>query len=128
WKSGIKELMVSTNDPTIAAEIYGAQNTYSGITTLMLTFFFSAPIMRRGWRFAASFTPVVALICTILFFAFLYFQNGLSSLTNFFHVTPILFAVRVGLANVVFIKSAKYILFGPAKEQAYLPLDEEAKV
>jgi AAA family ATP:ADP antiporter len=128
WKSGIKELIVSTNDPTISAEIYGAQNTYSGIATLLLTFFFSAPIMRKGWRFAASFTPVVALICTVIFFAFLYFQDGLSSLTSLLHVTPILLAVIVGLANVVFIKSAKYILFDPTKEQAYLPLDEEAKV
>lgn len=128
WKSGIKELMVSTNDPTISADIYGAQNTYSGIATLLLTFFFSAPIMRKGWRFAASFTPVVALICTVIFFAFLYFQEGLSFLTNLLKITPILFAVLVGLANVVFIKSAKYILFDPTKEQAYLPLDEEAKV
>lgn len=128
WKSGIKELIISTNDPTISADIYGAQNTYSGIATLLLTFFFSAPIMRKGWRFAASFTPVVALICTVIFFAFLYFQDALSSLTNLLHITPILFAVIVGLGNVVFIKSAKYILFDPTKEQAYLPLDEEAKV
>lgn len=128
WKSGIKELIISTNDPTISAEIYGAQNTYSGIVTLILTFFLSAPIMRKGWKFAASFTPVVALICTVIFFAFLYYQAELSSITNLLHITPILFAVIVGLANVVFIKSAKYILFDPTKELAFLPLDEEAKV
>jgi ATP:ADP antiporter, AAA family len=128
WKSEIKELLKSTNDPTISAVIYGEQNIYSGIITILLTIFFSTPIMRKGWKFAASFTPVIALGCTIIFFAFLYFQDSLSGLTSLFHMTPIMAAVMVGLANVVFIKSAKYILFDPTKERAYLPLDEEAKV
>jgi AAA family ATP:ADP antiporter len=128
WKSGIKELLEVSNDPTISAVIYGAQNRYSGIVTLLLTFFFSAPIMRKGWKFAASFTPVVALICTIAFFAFLYFQSSLDGLTSMLHTTPIFLAVMVGLANVVFIKSAKYILFDPTKEQAYIPLDDDSKV
>jgi len=45
-----------------------------------------------------------------------------------FNSTPIKMAVMVGLFNVVFIKSAKYILFDPTKERAYIPLDEESKV
>ena len=128
WKNSIKELLVSTNDPTISAEIYGNQNIYNAITTLIITFLLSAPIMRKGWRFAASFTPVVALGCTIIFFVFLFFQNSLGFITDFFEMTPIKIAVMVGLLNVVFIKSAKYILFDTTKERAYIPLDEESKV
>lgn len=128
WKAEIKELITSTGDQTISAVIYGAQGVYGGIVTIVLTLFFSAPIMNRGWRFAASFTPVVALICTVIFFVFLYFQDSLGAITSMFNTTPIMMAVMFGLANVVFIKSAKYILFDPTKERAYIPLDEESKV
>lgn len=128
WKPTIKELLVSTNDPTISAVIYGDQNIYSGIVTIVLTLFLSAPIMRKGWRFAAAFTPVVALICTTIFFAFLFFQKSLDCVTSLCEMSPIKIAVMVGLLNVVFIKSAKYILFDTTKERAYIPLDEESKV
>lgn len=128
WKNSIKELLVSTNDPTISAVIYGDQNIYSGVVTIILTLFLSAPIMRKGWRFAASFTPIVALICTVIFFVFLFFQNSLEFITNLFEMSPIKIAVMVGLLNVVFIKSAKYILFDTTKERAYIPLDEESRV
>jgi len=128
WKNSIKALLVFSNDPTISADIYGNQNIYSGIVTIVLTLFLSAPIMRKGWRFAASFTPVVALICTIIFFVFLFFQDSLSFITDIFEMSPIKIAVMVGLFNVVFIKSAKYILFDTTKERAYIPLDEESNV
>jgi AAA family ATP:ADP antiporter len=128
WKAEIKELLKITGDQTISAVIYGAQGIYGGIATIVLTLFFSAPIMNRGWRFAASFTPIVALVCTVVFFSFLYFQDSLGVITNMFNTTPIMMAVMFGLANVVFIKSAKYILFDPTKERAYIPLDEESKV
>jgi AAA family ATP:ADP antiporter len=128
WKAEIKELLKVTGDQTISAMVYGDQGIYGGIVTIVLTLFFSAPIMNRGWRFAASFTPVVALVCTAAFFAFLYFQSSLDGITAMFHTTPIMMAVMVGLLNVVFIKSAKYILFDPTKERAYIPLDEESKI
>jgi len=128
WKSSIKELEVAMGSQDILGDIYGDQGIFSGIVTILLTLFFSAPIMNRGWRFAASFTPVVALVCTMAFFAFLYFQDSLVAITSVFNSPPIKMAVMVGLFNVVFIKSAKYILFDPTKERAYIPLDEESKV
>lgn len=128
WKAEIKELLKMTGDQTISAMVYGDQGIYGGVVTILLTVFFSAPIMNKGWRFAASFTPVVALICTFVFFAFMYFQDSLGGITSMFNTTPIMMAVMFGLINVVFIKSAKYILFDPTKERAYIPLDEESKV
>jgi AAA family ATP:ADP antiporter len=128
WKAEIKELVNLTGDKTVSAGIYGNQGIYGGIVTLILTFFFSSPIMNRGWKFAASFTPVVALFCTLLFFAFLYFQKSFAFLTSMLNIPPLMLAVQAGLGNVVFIKSAKYILFDPTKERAYIPLDEELKV
>lgn len=128
WKPAIKELMELTNDPTVSATVYGDQSIYGAITSITFAFFLAAPIMGKGWRFAASFTPVVALICTMIFFAFLFFQNSLAFITDFFEITPIKVAVMVGLFNAVFIKASKYTLFDPTKERAYIPLDEESKV
>lgn len=127
WKAQIGELIQVTGDKSISALIYGDQGIYGGIAALCLTIFLSAPIMNRGWRFAASVTPFVALVATILFFTFLYFQESLDGVAHFFGTTPIFLAVMFGLANVVFIKAAKYILFDPTKERAYIPLDEESK-
>ena len=58
----------------------------------------------------------------------MYFQDSLSGVADFFGATPILMAVMFGLCNVVFIKAAKYTLFDPTKERAYILLDEESKV
>lgn len=43
-------------------------------------------------------------------------------------LTPLYAAVLVGAAQNVFSKSAKYALFDPCKEMAYIPLDRETQV
>ncbi|KAK1571874.1 hypothetical protein Q3G72_024293 [Acer saccharum] len=45
-----------------------------------------------------------------------------------FGLTPLLAAVYVGALQNIFSKSAKYSLFDPCKEMAYIPLDEDTKV
>ena len=42
--------------------------------------------------------------------------------------TPLLLAVIFGTAQNIMSKSAKYSLFDPTKEMAYIPLDQESKV
>ncbi len=126
WKAKIKALTLGNEG--MLANIYGNQGILSGILSLVLILFLSAPIMHRGWRFAASVTPVVTLIATVVFFSFLYFQDALSSVTALWALSPLSLAVTFGLINVVFIKAFKYTLFDPTKERAYIPLDEESKV
>lgn len=128
WKAQIKELLQITGDESLSSMIYGDQAILSGVLAILLTVFLSAPIMNRGWRFAASVTPVVTLVATTLFFTFLYFQDSLQGVSGFFNTTPIFLAVRFGLFNVIFIKSSKYILFDTTKERAYISLDEESKI
>lgn len=43
-------------------------------------------------------------------------------------LTPLYAAVLVGAAQNVFSKSAKYSLFDPCKEMAYIPLDQETQL
>lgn len=43
-------------------------------------------------------------------------------------LTPLMAAVLVGAAQNVFSKSAKYSLFDPCKEMAYIPLDDEVSM
>ncbi|MEM9416825.1 MAG: Npt1/Npt2 family nucleotide transporter, partial [Bacteroidota bacterium] len=126
WKDKIKEF--TAGDAAAMTNIYGNQGIMAGIASLILILFLSSPIMNRGWRFAASVTPTIALIATIIFFATLYFEGPLSGFTSSFGVSPLGFAVLFGLVNVVFIKAVKYTLFDPTKERAYIPLDEESKV
>ncbi len=126
WKAKIKALTVGNEG--MLADIYGNQGILSGILSIVLIIFLSTPIMRRGWRFAASVTPVVTLIATIIFFAFLCVQDVLGSTTALWGFSPLSLAVTFGLINVVFVKAFKYTLFDPTKERAYIPLDEESKI
>jgi AAA family ATP:ADP antiporter len=41
--------------------------------------------------------------------------------------TPLMLAVLLGAAQNILSKSAKYSLFDPCKEMAYIPLDQESK-
>ena len=126
WKAKVKEF--TAGDTSMLADIYGNQGILTGIVSILVIVFISAPIMNRGWRFAASTTPTVGIVATLVFFSFLYFQDFLSGITAIFGVTPLSLAVTFGLLNVVFIKSVKYTLFDATKEQTYIPLDEESKI
>jgi ATP:ADP antiporter, AAA family len=50
-----------------------------------------------------------------------------SPMTAALGMTPLMLAVLVGAAQNILSKSAKYSLFDPCKEMAYIPLDAEQK-
>lgn len=127
WKVHLTELSNVTGDSSISHSLYAQQSIYTGVLLIFFVTFLASPIIARGWRFAASVTPLVALVATVLFFSILYFKDSLSPIAYALGITPALLAAEFGLANVVFIKSAKYVLFDPTKERAYIPLDEESK-
>jgi len=62
-----------------------------------------------------------------LFFSFISFGEYFEGVADYFNTTPLFMGVMFGLINVMFIKSAKYTLFDPTKETAYIPLDDESK-
>lgn len=129
WKSQIKELFVQTGgDRGLLGDIYAQQSIFTGVTTICLIVFVSAPIMRQGWKFAAGVTPIFAAIGSVLFFSFISFGDQFQGVADYFNTTPLFMGVMFGLINVMFIKAAKYTLFDPTKETAYIPLDDESKV
>jgi AAA family ATP:ADP antiporter len=129
WKSQIKELFNQTGgDRGLLGDIYSQQSIFTGITTVCLIVFLSAPIMNKGWKFAASVTPICAAIGSVLFFTFISFGEQFEGVADYFNSTPLFMGVMFGLINVMFIKSAKYTLFDPTKEITYIPLDDNSKV
>ena len=64
----------------------------------------------------------------VLFFALVLGSGPLTPWLGTLGLTPLMAAVLVGAAQNVFSKSAKYSLFDPCKEMAYIPLDQETQL
>ncbi len=106
----------------------GMQLQAIGAVSMVLIIFVSAPVIRRSWHFAASLTPRIMLFGTLIFFCFLFGGSHLGFLEDYLGASLGSLTVALGLCNIVFIKSAKYVFFDPTKEMSYIPLDEESKV
>jgi len=83
---------------------------------------------KYGWGVAALITPVTILITGVAFFSLIIFGGFFDPLLTRWALTPLMAAVLVGGAQNVFSKSAKYSLFDPCKEMAYIPLDKETQL
>jgi ATP:ADP antiporter, AAA family len=125
WKSKIKAQFPNPND---YSAFMGDFSTATGAVTFIMMLVSRWIFKKFGWGGAAIITPTVLLITGIAFFALVLsgdaFAPGLAKLG----LTPLMAAVLVGAAQNVFSKSAKYSLFDPCKEMAYIPLDREVQV
>lgn len=126
WKAQLKLLYP---DKSQYLDFMGTYSTILGVTTILMMLFVSSNILRKfGWAVTAYITPVVLLITGIGFFTFIIFKEPLSPLLHDLGLSPLLIAVMFGTAQNVMSKAAKYSLFDPTKEMAYIPLDQESKV
>ncbi len=125
WKDRVQ--VFAAGNKEVLSMIYGRQLTYIGITTIILIFGIS-PFVKKNWTLSALITPLVLLIGAFLFFIFMFFGDSISNILSLGNFDTLALAVYIGLANVVFIKGAKYAFFDPTKEQAYIPLDQESKI
>merc|ERR550537_246642 len=71
--------------------------------------------------------PSVLLITGIAFFTLCLAGNTFAPALAAMGTTPLMLAVVVGAVQNILSKSAKYSLFDPCKEMAYIPLDAEEK-
>jgi AAA family ATP:ADP antiporter len=126
WKSQLKLQYPNAND---YSTFMGKFSFFTGLVTIFMMLFVGGNLIRRkGWGFAAMVTPVVLLITGAGFFAFVLFRENLAGYIAMVGTTPLMLAVLFGAAQNIMSKSAKYSLFDPTKEMAYIPLDPESKV
>ncbi len=126
WKGQLKMQYPNPND---YQTFMGYFSTITGAITILMMLFVGGNVLRRfGWKTAAMITPVVLLITGVGFFSFVIFRDYLTSFIAVLGTTPLMLAVLFGTAQNVMSKSAKYSLFDPTKEMAYIPLDQESKV
>lgn len=126
WKSQLKLQYPNAND---YSTFMGYFSTFTGAVTVLMMLFVGGNVIRRfGWGTAALITPVVLLITGAIFFALVIFRDNLGGMIAALGTTPLMLAVVVGMAQNIMSKSAKYSLFDPTKEMAYIPLDQEQKV
>ncbi|CAD6251464.1 unnamed protein product [Miscanthus lutarioriparius] len=125
WKSKLKAQFPSPNE---YSSFMGDFSTATGIATFTMMLLGRVILRNFGWGVAATITPAVLLLTGVGFFSLILFGEPLTPLMTKFGMTPLLAAVYVGAMQNIFSKSAKYSLFDPCKEMAYIPLDEDMKV
>ncbi|PHU24691.1 Plastidic ATP/ADP-transporter [Capsicum chinense] len=125
WKSKLKAQFPSPNE---YSSFMGDFSTATGIATFTMMLLSQWIFDKYGWGTAAKITPTVLLLTGVGFFSLILFGDPLAPALAKFGLTPLLAAVYVGAMQNIFSKSAKYSLFDPCKEMAYIPLDEDTKV
>jgi AAA family ATP:ADP antiporter len=126
WKSELKLQFPNPND---YSAFMGEFSRITGLVTMLMMFFVTGNVVRKlGWKVAALITPVILLITGALFFTFMLFNSHLKEAIALIGTTPLWLAVIFGMAQNIMSKSAKYSLFDPTKEMAYIPLSQELKV
>jgi len=125
WKKQLGLLYPDQND---YSTFMGRFSQVTGAVTILMALFVGSNAIRKGWGFAAMITPVVLLITGAGFFAFILGRDFFADMIMGLGTTPLFLAVMFGAAQNIMSKSAKYTLFDPTKEMAYIPLDAESKV
>ncbi|KAL5674207.1 hypothetical protein ACJX0J_018513, partial [Zea mays] len=124
WKSKLKAQFPSPNE---YSSFMGDFSTATGIATFTMMLLGRIILRKFGWGVAAKITPTVLLLTGVGFFSLILFGQPLTPMLATMGMTPLLAAVYVGAMQNIFSKSAKYSLFDPCKEMAYIPLDEDMK-
>jgi AAA family ATP:ADP antiporter len=124
WK---KQLNLQFPDPREYQSFMSSFSIATGTSTVILIFFFKGLIARFGWFWAAIITPLVLLVTAVPFFSFVLHGDAFAWWFASTGMTPLYMAVLIGAGQQFISKSAKYALFDPTKEMAYIPLDDELK-
>lgn len=117
WKSLVKK---QYPDPLQYSKFMGNFSSVVGLATCIVIFFGVQVIRILGWRIGAIATPSIMAVLAIPFFSCILL--GLDSPSR------LKVAVIVGTIQSLLSKTAKYALFDPTTQMAYIPLDEESKV
>merc|ERR1719181_652103 len=124
WKSKLRQQFP---DPNSYSAFMGNFATATGATTIIMMLLGRSVLNRFGWGAAALVTPTMMLSTGVVFFSLILQPGAWAPFTALFGLTPLMCAVVVGAAQNILTKSAKYGMFDPCKEIAYIPLNQEQK-
>ncbi len=125
FKSQVKILFAS--NPSDITSFYGWYSTVTGTVAVFLMVIGANMTRKLSWKTCALVTPLVTLITGSIFFLLILFREQASFLLGALNISPVALAVFVGAGLVVLTKGAKYSIFDPTKEMAYIPLDDQLK-
>lgn len=127
WKHYVKALHPDPN----AYHMYINNVTFwTGAVACFISIFFSSNLIRRcGWTFTAMTTPVILMLTSVFFFAFILFSDQLGPLTEgLMGMSALSIVVFFGSAQNILSRSAKYTVYDATKELAFVPLSDECKL
>lgn len=126
WKGEVKALYPTESE---YMGFMGRFSFFTGLWTVIMMFFVGGNSMRiMGWKFTALITPVALLITGAIFFGLVLNKDMVTMKMGVSTATVLFLSVSVGALQNIFSKSCKYSCFDPAKEMAYIPMDQETKV
>lgn len=126
WKDRLRELYP---EPADFNKYLNNLTSSVGIVATITSIFMSRIIGKYGWTKTALITPVIMLITSMGFFAFVIFEHNLSPLAlAITGITPLAIAALFGGAQNCLSKAMKYSVFDATKEMAFIPLDHEVKL
>lgn len=126
WKD---QLRVLYSSPLAYNTFMNSTTSAVGIIATTTSLFMSKLISKFGWTRTALITPVLMLVTSIGFFAFMLFKGNLAETVEYFiGTTPLAIAVFFGAAQVAMSKACKYSVFDSTKEMSFIPLDHETKL
>jgi ATP:ADP antiporter, AAA family len=114
-------------NPNDYSTFMGNFSTATGAVTFCMMIASAYIFKNFGWGTAALITPIMLASTGLMFFALVLCSEPLTPTLAAWGLTPLFAAVLVGAAQNVFSKGAKYSLFDPCKEMAYIPLEDEVR-
>jgi len=124
WK---KQLKLQYSSVIEYSQFMAHFSSILGVVTVTLIYFFKGTVLRFGWLTGALVTPVFLAVTGSLFFFFIFFGDQVFSTMDIFMITPLFMTVIIGTTQQILSKCAKYSMFDPTKEMAYIPLDPDLK-
>lgn len=126
WKDQVKQLYPNPSDFNA---YMGQVLTSIGIIATVTSIFVSGSLIRKfSWTSSAMISPLILLVTSVGFFAFLLFKDTLGAVALLVGSTPLALSAFFGSMQNALARASKYTLFDATKELAFIPLSKESKL